>query len=118
MGGLGGVRGYQDGSAYGDTGWRVSIEPRTPLVNIGMVDGDVPFWVRGSVFMDYGEVYLLQKTSASSETATHFWGAGLSITANIGSHMDARLAVAFPLLSTAGASAGETHIYFAFGGQL
>ena len=30
MGGTAGVRGYQDGQAYGDTGWRFSIEPQTP----------------------------------------------------------------------------------------
>ena len=118
MGGLGGVRGYQDGSAYGDTGWRVSIEPRTPLVNIGMVDGDVPFWVRGSVFMDYGEVYLVQKVSTDSQTTTRFCGTGASVTANIGSHIDARLAIAFPLLTSAGVPTGDMHIYFAIGGQL
>ena len=32
MGGTAGVRGYQDGQAYGDTGWRFSIEPQTPLM--------------------------------------------------------------------------------------
>jgi hemolysin activation/secretion protein len=112
------VRGYTDGEAYGDTGWRVSLEPRTPLVNIGMVDGDVPFWLRGSVFMDYGEIYLLEKVSAVSQTTTRFWGAGMSLTANIGSHIDARLALAFPLLTTPGTSAGDMHVYFAVGGQL
>ena len=118
MGGLNGVRGYSDGQAYGDTGWRVSIEPRTPLINIGMVDGDVPFWVRGSVFMDYGEVYLVQKVSTDSQTTTRFCGTGASVTANIGSHIDARLAIAFPLLTSAGVPTGDMHIYFAIGGQL
>ena len=55
MGGSGGVRGYAEGQAYGDTGWRVSVEPRTPLINIGMVDDDIPFWIRSSVFVDYGQ---------------------------------------------------------------
>ena len=118
MGGLAGVRGYTDGEAYGDTGWRVSIEPRTPLINIGMVDGDVPFWLRGSVFMDYGEIYLVQKVSAGSQETTRFWGAGMAVTANIGSHLDARLALAFPLLGTIGTTAGDMHVYFAVGGQL
>ncbi|HSY19915.1 MAG TPA: helix-turn-helix domain-containing protein [Candidatus Acidoferrales bacterium] len=118
MGGLSGVRGYSEGQAYGDTGWRTSIEPRTPLVNIGMVDGNVPFWLRGSVFMDYGEIYLLQQTSATSRDVTRFWGAGAGLTANIGNHIDARLTVAFPLLTVGNTSAGDMHVYFAIGGQL
>ena len=40
MGGTSGVRGYDDGQAYGDTGWRFSIEPQTPLFKIGMVGNE------------------------------------------------------------------------------
>jgi hemolysin activation/secretion protein/AraC-like DNA-binding protein len=115
MGGSGGVRGYLDGEAYGDTGWRMSIEPQTPLVNIGMVDGDVPFWLRSSVFMDYGEIYSLAQPGTS--VRLQYWGAGFGITANIGNHLDARLTVAFPLLTTALTSAGDVHVYFGVGGQ-
>jgi hemolysin activation/secretion protein/AraC-like DNA-binding protein len=135
MGGLGGVRGYSEGQAYGDTGWRVSLEPRTPLVNIGMVDGDVPFWVRASVFMDYGQVslvdgYFIRAASLQGPTigtirgnprTLNFWGAGWSLTANIGSHLDARLAVAFPLINTGTLSnwspGRNVHLYFAVGAQ-
>jgi hemolysin activation/secretion protein len=117
MGGVTGVRGYTDGENYGDTGWRVMLEPRTPLVNIGMVDGDIPFWVRASVFMDYGETYLLQKISADSKDAAQFWGWGTSLTANIGNHLDGRLTVAFPLVSSAVTPAGSVHVYFGVGAQ-
>ena len=65
-----------------------------------MVDGDKPFWLRSSVFMDYGETYLLE-TQASNVGSLHFWGTGWSLTGNIGSHLDARLTVAFPLIATA-----------------
>ncbi|MEI8288652.1 MAG: helix-turn-helix domain-containing protein [Verrucomicrobiota bacterium] len=117
MGGVSGVRGYSDGEAYGDTGWRVAIEPRTPLINLGMVDGDLPFWVRASVFMDYGEIYLLHKASAASKDAMQFWGIGTSLTANIGSHLDARLTLALPLLATATTPAWDFHFYFGVGCQ-
>jgi outer membrane protein assembly factor BamA len=117
MGGVTGVRGYTDGENYGDTGWRVMLEPRTPMVNIGMVDGDIPFWLRASVFMDYGETYLLQKISATSSDAARFWGFGTSLTANIGSHLDGRLTVAFPLLATAVTPAWDVHVYFGVGAQ-
>ena len=117
MGGVSGVRGYTDGEVYGDTGWRVAVEPRTPLVNLGMVDGDLPFWVRASVFMDYGETYLLDKISAASQGAVQFWGVGTSLTANIGSHLDARLTLALPLLATALTPAHDFHFYFGVGCQ-
>jgi outer membrane protein assembly factor BamA len=64
MGGTAGVRGYQDGQAYGDTGWRFSIEPQTPLMKIGMIGNEgheEPCWVRASVFLDYGKIYLLEQ---------------------------------------------------------
>jgi hemolysin activation/secretion protein len=117
MGGVSGVRGYTDGENYGDTGWRLMLEPRTPLISIGMVDGDLPFWLRASVFMDYGETYLLQKVSATSNDVARFWGFGTSLTANIGSHIDGRLIVAFPLLATAMTPAWDVHVYFGVGAQ-
>ncbi len=116
MGGSGGVRGYQEGEDYGDTGWRVSFEPRTPMVNIGMVDGDVPFWLRASVFMDYGQTYLLQKTPADHPELS-FWGYGGSLVANIGSHMDGRLTVAFPIISSPSTPAESVQVYFGVGAQ-
>jgi len=117
MGGVSGVRGYQDGDQYGDTGWRVAIEPRTPLMKLGMVDGDIPFWVRASVFMDYGETYLLQKVTTTSQDNARFWGWGGSLTANIGSHLDGRLTIAFPLISSTATPAGSVHVYFGVGAQ-
>jgi hemolysin activation/secretion protein/AraC-like DNA-binding protein len=119
IGGLNTVRGYTEGEAYGDVGWRVTLEPRTPMVNIGMVDGDLPFWLRGSVFMDYGQGHTVESHPAAfSRQSADFWGTGLALTANIGTHIDARLTIAFPLISAASTSAGDVHIYFAIGGQL
>ena len=69
MGGVTGVRGYTDGEAYGDEGWRVMIEPQLPPLDIGMFGNEgseEPCWLRGSVFMDYGETYLLDPPSGGS----------------------------------------------------
>jgi hemolysin activation/secretion protein len=124
MGGTAGVRGYQDGQDYGDTGWRCSIEPQTPLFNIGMVgnEGHVePCWIRGSVFMDYGELYRFQDTpglpgNLSTVRSLRFCGTGFACTANIGSHLDGRVTVAWPLISQFGVSE-SVHVYFGIGAQ-
>ena len=119
MGGTAGVRGYQDGQAYGDTGWRFSIEPQTPLVNIGMIGNEgheEPCWVRGSVFLDYGRIYLLEQSPSGGGSHESYCGAGWAVTANIGSHMDGRLTVAWPLISHAGES-DSIHVYFGIGAQ-
>jgi len=124
MGGSAGVRGYQDGLDYGDTGWRFTIEPQTPLFKIGMVgnEGHVePCWVRGSVFMDYGQLYRFDDTpglpgNLGTLHTLRFWGTGFGITANIGSHLDGRVSVAWPLIANLGSS-GSAHVYFGIGGQ-
>ena len=118
MGGNGSVRGYQNGEAYGDTGWHATIEPQTPQVSIGMAGNEgseVPVWVRGSVFTDYGEIYRID--SSNSPRSLNYWGAGFGVTASIGSHLDAKLMVAWPLISHELAYAGETHVYFTLGAQ-
>ena len=117
MGGTAGVRGYPEGAAYGDSGWRLTIEPRTPQVNIGMADGDVPCWVRASAFVDYGQLYLRGEVPAGFVDHLDFLGVGSGVTANIGSHLDARLTVAWPLLSNAATPAGSIIVYFAIGAQ-
>jgi hypothetical protein len=120
MGGSASVRGYTDGEFYGDTGWRVSIEPQTPLINIGMVGNqghEEPCWVRSSVFMDYGEAYLFEPPASGASDHARLWGVGWNLTANIGSHLDARLTVACPLLATTTTPVGDVHVYFGVGAQ-
>jgi hemolysin activation/secretion protein/AraC-like DNA-binding protein len=135
MGGTAGVRGYTDGEASGDTGWRLMIEPQTPEVDIGMVDGDKPFWLRGSVFMDCGQIYAIDGVFAVQQTGAlsqpihgnpnylNFCGAGFGMTANIGNHLDARLTIAWPLISPSQkvsplqTAAGDMHVYFGIGAQ-
>ena len=119
MGGTAGVRGYSEGEAYGDSGWRVMVEPRTPLVNIGMIDagyGDIPFYLRASAFLDYGELYRVGKLPAGFASSSRYCGTGCALTANIGSHLDARVTVAWPLIRHANASEGM-HVYFGVGAQ-
>ena len=120
MGGPAGVRGYQSGIAYGDTGWRMTVEPRTPQVSIGMAgnDGDaVPVWVRGLTFVDYGQLYRLDPTPGYSLNRASFLGVGWGVTANIGNNFDARLTMAWPLMSNAAIPGGSAYVYFGIGLQ-
>jgi hemolysin activation/secretion protein len=120
LGGPAGVRGYPSGAVYGDTGWRMTVEPRTPQVSIGMAgnEGDAaPVWVRGLAFVDYGEVYRLDSTAGYSTTSASLLGVGWGVTANIGSHLDARVTMAWPLLSNAAVPGGSAYVYFAIGAQ-
>jgi hemolysin activation/secretion protein/AraC-like DNA-binding protein len=119
MGGVAGVRGYTDGESYGDSGWRVMLEPQTPLVQIGMIGNEgheSPCWVRGSVFMDYGEAYLIDPPAGSSGRQ-QFWGTGFGITVNAGDHFDARFSIACPLIATQQTPVGDVHFYFGVGIQ-
>ncbi len=115
MGGLAGVRGYLEGERYGDTGWRFTLEPRTPMVDIGMVDGTMPLRLQGAFFMDYGRSYSLNPNSAVNLQT--LWGAGMGINAKIGTTFDLRAAVAWALRDAQTTHAGELQIYFAVAAQ-
>ena len=116
IGGLSGVRGYQSGENYGDTGWRTQFDLRAPPVVVGYFPaqgGDVPANLRCSVFMDYGEVYHLDSLVAAIEQ----WGTGFGFYLTAGSHFDARLTLAYPLIATPTTPAGDVQAYFSVGYQ-
>lgn len=138
IGGTGGVRGYREGEEYGDTGWKVSIEPRAPPIDIGMVDGTLPMRLRFSAFTDYGERFLLapQLTNPMGEfigdggkPRVPMWGAGAAVAGTIGSIIEFRATIAFPLLDAGGSllpngietgggvTAGTMRIYFTVSAQ-
>ena len=114
-GGLQGVRGYRDGQIYGDSGWRGTIEPRTPLINCGLVDGTETMYARLSVFMDYGQVYYANPFPGQ---AAHYnlWGTGVGLNVTIGSHIDMRFTWGIALEDVPGWSAGKSRASFGLGG--
>lgn len=119
MGGVSGVRGYIDGEAYGDTGWRLTIEPQLPPMDLGMIGNlgaEAPCWLRGSVFMDYGKTDLLH-ASPGTGSGEKFWGVGWAAAINLGSHLGGRVTMAWPLTATALTRVGVPHIYFGVGAQ-
>jgi hemolysin activation/secretion protein/AraC-like DNA-binding protein len=115
IGGTGGVRGYMEGERYGDRGWRVTLEPRTPTIDVGLVDGTMPMRARAVVFADYGQSYLIDPSfPGQSETML---GAGWGVTANIGSTFDLRATMAWAVRDTVNSLAGHYRFYFAVGAQ-
>jgi hemolysin activation/secretion protein len=116
LGGTRGVRGYQEGENYGDTGWRVLFDLRAPPVNVGYFPtqgGDVPANLRCSVFTDYGEAYHLHQPSLIS---IRQWGTGAGFFLTAG-EFSARFTLAYALLATPTTPAGGIQAYFSVGYQ-
>src|SRR5262249_10781437 len=74
IGGVNSVRGYHEGEVYGDTGWHLSLEVKSPPQIIGLVYDRQALTVRGSVFMDYGQTYRLDPHVRNGDIA--LWGTG------------------------------------------
>jgi hemolysin activation/secretion protein len=114
-GGVNSVRGYQEGEVFGDAGWRVSFEQQTPPHVVGMINGHIPVVLRGTVYMDYARVYLLDAQGRPPVVA--LWGTGAGFVASIGSWWQARLLFSVPLLSTSITTAYRPFVNFALTGQ-
>jgi hemolysin activation/secretion protein len=125
LGGTSGVRGYQEGLDYGDTGWRMLFDLRAPPVNVGsfpLQNGkSIPAYARCSWFMDYGQAFRIDHTAAQAKALEGLsrtqWGTGFSTYLTAGEHFDARLTLAWALLGTPGAPAGSAQAYFSVGFQ-
>ena len=116
LGGTGGVRGYHEGEAYGDTGWRTLFDVRAPAIGVGSFPApheDIPANLRCSWFMDYGETYHLD----SSLATVREWGTGLGFYYNAGTRFDARLSLAWALRDALLSHAGNAQAYFSVGIQ-
>jgi hemolysin activation/secretion protein len=115
LGGTTGVRGYRDGEEYGDSGWRVLMEPKTPSIELGNWQGESIIRGRFSLFTDYGERYLQHPQGRVPSVAE--WGAGFGMVITVTENFEARAAVAWPLLDTPAVKAGTGRIHFSISAQ-
>jgi hemolysin activation/secretion protein len=115
LGGVNSIRGYQEGEVFGDTGWWIGFEQKTPPQVIGLVYRNHPLIVRASVYMEYGEAYLLD--SQGRQGRTQLWGAGFGGVASIGANWEARFLVSWPLLGVANIEAGQPYFNFSLSAQ-
>jgi len=110
IGGVNSVRGYHEGEVFGDTGWHVTVEEQTPPYLVGTVSGRTPVTVRGTVYMDYARVYLLDPQGRDGSTSLA--DVGIGGVASIGSHWQARLLVSVPLMGSSTVVAYEPYFNF------
>jgi hemolysin activation/secretion protein len=115
LGGLNTVRGYREGEVFGDTGWHLTLEQKTPPHLIGNVYARHPLTVRASAYMDYGEVYLLDPQGRNGRTA--LWGGGFGGVFSIGPTWEARLLFSWPLLNAGTTQAGHPRFDFSLSAQ-
>ena len=97
LGGLNSVRGYHEGEVFGDNGWHVSVEQSTPPYVVGGVSGKNALVVRGMIYTDYGEAYLLDPQGRDARVP--LWGGGFGTVASIGARWEARMLFSWPLLN-------------------
>jgi hemolysin activation/secretion protein len=119
LGGTAGVRGYEEGETYGDLGWRVMTDLRAPAIAVGEFPNGskrIPAHIRASLFMDYGESFLIERPGLASDQIEE-WGTGFGAYYNAGSRFDARLTLAWALHDGAIRTAGNTTAYFSVGIQ-
>ncbi len=114
-GGINSVRGYREGEVFGDTGWHATLQQDTPSHLIGTVYGGTPLLVRGSIYMDYARVFLLDPQGRPPGTS--LWGTGVGAVFTVGPHWETRFMVSLPLLSTETTEAYHPFFNFALTAQ-
>jgi Hemolysin activation/secretion protein len=114
-GGVNGVRGYREGELFGDSGWRIMAEQKTPPLVVGLAYPNAPLTVRGSLFMDYGQTFFLDAGPRKSPQA--LWGTGFGVAASIGPNWELRFLFGWPLISTLTTRANQPRFDFALSAQ-
>jgi hypothetical protein len=110
LGGVTGVRGYQEGEVYGDAGWRVLFDLRAPPVNVGYfptANDAIPALLRCSTFMDYGQALFIDRPG---QPAVSEWGTGFGFFLTVGEHVEARLTVGWALIGSPSGSGGASSL--------
>jgi hemolysin activation/secretion protein len=116
-GGVAGVRGYAEGEVFGDTGWRMTSELKTPQHVIGDfgTNAGARLSVRASAFMDYGETYLLDPQGRDARVP--LWGVGGGFALSLGVNWQAHFLFGCPLENTPFTESGHPRFNFSLTAQ-
>lgn len=121
VGGINSVRGYHEGEVFGDRGWQVLLEQKTPAHITGYAYARTPLTIRGSVYVGYGQAYLIdppmtQKPNGRLVDATknpeNLFGTGIGGAATLGDHWEAKFLWSYPLLRVNGDEAYQPRFDF------
>lgn len=115
LGGVNTIRGYREGQVFGDCGWHVTLEQKTPPYVVGLAADRTPLTVRGSIYTDYGQALLLDPNGRKG--LTPLWGAGFGAVTSLGTHWEARLLCSWPLLSAGAVEAYQPRFDFSVTAQ-
>jgi hemolysin activation/secretion protein len=117
IGGLGSVRGYQEGEIYGDDGFFAQFELKAPpFSRRETIDGrPVGIGTAVSFFTDYGRVFL--KDPQGREPSSDLWGAGMAGSAFFGKHFETRFVLGWSLIDSNTRVAGSFLFSFSLGTQ-
>jgi len=110
VGGIGSVRGYHEGEEFGNDGWWMTAEQKTPPYIVGRVYGHSLLVVRSSVYMGYGQTFAVGSRQ-------DLWGVGFGGAASLGANWEAKLLFSWPLIATIYTSAGQPRFDFALSAQ-
>ena len=115
LGGVNTVRGYREGEVFGDCGWHVTLEQKTPPYVVGLTADRTPLPVRGSIYTDYGQAVLLDPNGRRGSIS--LWGAGFGAVASLGAHWEARMLCSWPFLSVGNVEAYQPRFDFSLTAQ-
>jgi hemolysin activation/secretion protein len=82
---------------------------------VGLTYKRQPLTIRGSVYVDYADVYLLDPQGRNPSTG--LWGTGFGMVAAVGTHWDARFLFTLPLLSAGTVEKYQPSFSFALSAQ-
>lgn len=133
-GGQQNVRGYREGEVFGDVGWRANLELKTPPHIVGVAYGSKlgngTFIIRGSAFMDYARVMLLDDEPlpppqpglpspgfSRGPPRQDLWSAGVGVVGSVGPHWQSRFLFAVPFDGTSTTPQFQPYFGFALTGQ-
>ncbi len=115
VGGINSVRGYHEGEVFGDEGWQVTLEQKTPAHIAGLAWGKTPLILRGSIYVGYGQAYLVDAQGRNNPTS--LFGTGIGGAATLGDHWEAKFLWSYPLLNAGSTSAYQPRFDFGLSAQ-